>query len=86
MGIDSSTTPPTVIGVEIFSEEHPSTLKSTVHTVVVLAADGVNYDAARASLLATLKSMPEHAWLLPLLKLRDSVRPGQILTGTVRRE
>ena len=58
----------------------------TVHTVVVLAVDGIDYEAARTTLLATLRSMPEHAWLLPLLKLYDSVRPGQILTGTVRRK
>lgn len=81
IGINTATTPPTVIGAGIFSEERPTTLKMTVQTVVVAVADGVDYESARDRLVALVERAPEHAWLLPLLVLDNGLRRGQVLTG-----
>lgn len=66
--VDTSVSPPVVIGADVFSEPHPTLIGRHRRCVLIETATGGGFGEARASLLEAVNSgHPFYEWVRPLL-------------------
>lgn len=72
--LDTSASPPVVMGASVFGEEQP-TLGMNRRCFTIHSERASTYDEAEASLRHVVKHHPFFAWIRPIFRERDGSSP-----------